>query len=83
MTSADLNGLSDGGVSQKQVDSILVDKYSTDKKRKEAKDLGPSEIAEMVFDMMINHRIMESRIEKLENRLNTILSNGFIEKKAV
>lgn len=42
--------------------------------RKSAKDMGPGEIAEMVFEMVINHRIMESRLEKLENRVNILTS---------
>lgn len=51
--------------------------------RKQVSELSQSEIAEMFFDMMINHRIMESRIEKLESRLNTVLSNNFIKKDIV
>lgn len=42
--------------------------------RKQVSELSQSEIAELFFDMMINHRIMESRIEKTENRLNVLTS---------
>jgi len=72
MTNADLNGLSDGG---ENLDLKKASEYTNIppvKKCKEAKDLGPAEIAEMVFDMMISHRIMETRIEKLESILLNI-----------
>jgi hypothetical protein len=42
--------------------------------RKTAADFSQGEIAQMSFDMMINHRIMESRLEKLENRVNLLTS---------
>lgn len=48
----------------------------TEKKveRRKASDLSQNEVAEMVFDMTINHRIMEMRLEKAENRINALTS---------
>lgn len=78
MNGADLNGLSDGGVDQ---DLRAASKYtnaSVKKKsiqeRKTAKDLTQNEVAEMVFEMMISHRVMECRIEKLESRNSLLIS---------
>ena len=51
--------------------------------RKKASDFSQEEIAQMAFDMMINHRIMECRIEKLENRLNAALGKNFIQKDLI
>jgi hypothetical protein len=42
--------------------------------RKQVSELSQNEIAEMFFEMIINHRIMESRIEKLENGINVVSS---------
>lgn len=60
-----------------------IEKVEKKVERRKASDLSQNEVAEMFFDMMVNHRIMESRIEKLETRLNTVLSNNFIKKDVV
>jgi|WetSurMetagenome_2_1015567.scaffolds.fasta_scaffold28182_4 hypothetical protein len=83
MSTSDLNGLSDGGNEQDLKKASEYTNIPPVRKIKKASDLSPNEVAEMVFDMMINHRIMESRIEKLENRLNTVLSNNFIKKDVI
>lgn len=50
------------------------DKSSIGMTRKQASELSQSEVAELFFDMMVNHRIMESRLEKAENRINMLSS---------
>lgn len=56
-----------------------VEKVEKKVERRKASDLSQNEVAEMVFDMMVNHRIMESRIEKTENRIN-LLSSLMMQK---
>lgn len=50
------------------------EKSSVGMTRKQASELSQSEVAELFFDMMINHRIMESRLEKAESRINMLSS---------
>lgn len=47
--------------------------------RKKASELSQNEVAEMVFEMMISHRIMECRIEKSESRIK-LLSSLMMQK---
>jgi len=51
-----------------------MEKKDVVQERKKPSDLSHSEIAEMVFEMMISHRVMSCRIEKAENRLNILTS---------
>ena len=44
------------------------------KGRKTASELTQNEVAEITFDMIVNHRMMEMRLEKAENRINALTS---------